>query len=60
MLLGEIKRSLLQSAAVFVLPSYYENFGIAVAEAMTAGVPVVVSNQVDLWKDVQQAEAGWI
>lgn len=57
---GEVKRSLLQQADLFVLPSYYENFGIAVAEAMTAGVPVVISDQVDLWTDVQQAHGGWV
>jgi glycosyltransferase involved in cell wall biosynthesis len=57
---GEIKAFLLQNADIFVLPSYYENFGIAVAEAMAAGTPVVVSNQVHIWEDIQQAEAGWV
>lgn len=56
----EKKAALLQRADVFVLPSYYENFGIAVAEAMAAGVPVLISNQVYIWQDVQQAEAGWV
>lgn len=57
---GEAKAYLLQNADIFVLTSYYENFGIAVAEAMAAGTPVVVSNQVHIWEDIQQAEAGWI
>jgi len=57
---GELKMGLLQDAAVFVMPSYYENFGIAVAESMAAGTPVVISNQVYIWKEVQDAEAGWI
>jgi glycosyltransferase involved in cell wall biosynthesis len=57
---GDRKAALLQAADVFVLPSYYENFGIAVAEAMASGKPVVISDGVYIWQDVQQAEAGWI
>ena len=57
---GELKAALLQEADLFVLPSYYENFGIAVAEAMVAGTPVVISDQVYIWKDVKDAEAGWV
>jgi glycosyltransferase involved in cell wall biosynthesis len=57
---GEVKAALLQDADVFVLPSYYENFGIAVAEAMVAGIPVVISDQVHIWEDVKGAEAGWV
>lgn len=57
---GDRKLSLLQQADLFVLPSYYENFGIAVAEAMVSGTPVVISDGVYIWQDVQQAEAGWV
>jgi glycosyltransferase involved in cell wall biosynthesis len=57
---GDSKTALLQAADLFVLPSYYENFGIAVAEAMAAGVPVVISDQVHIWEEVKQAEAGWV
>lgn len=57
---GAAKTRLLQAANLFVLPSYYENFGIAVAEAMAAGVPVVISDQVHIWQDIQRAQAGWI
>ncbi|NJO41834.1 MAG: glycosyltransferase [Cyanobacteria bacterium RU_5_0] len=57
---GEFKAALLQASDLFVLPSYYENFGIAVAEAMAAGVPVVISDQVHIWREIQQAEAGWV
>ncbi|MDB9493990.1 hormogonium polysaccharide biosynthesis glycosyltransferase HpsP [Spirulina major CS-329] len=57
---GTEKTALLQDADLFVLPSYYENFGIAVAEAMAVGTPVVVSNGVDLWPAVERAEAGWV
>lgn len=57
---GNSKIALLRKADLFVLPSYYENFGIAVAEAMAAGVPVVISDRVYICDDIQQAEAGWV
>jgi glycosyltransferase involved in cell wall biosynthesis len=57
---GELKASLLQAADLFVLPSYYENFGIAVAEAMVAGIPVVISDQVHIWQQVSDSESGWV
>ncbi|MCT7962383.1 hormogonium polysaccharide biosynthesis glycosyltransferase HpsP [Laspinema sp. D1] len=57
---GEFKVSLLQAADIFVLPSYYENFGIAVAEAMAAGTAVCVSRGVYIWEDVLEAGAGWV
>lgn len=57
---GGDKTALLQAADLFVLPSYYENFGIAVAEAMSVGTPVVISDQVHIWQEIQQAEAGWV
>ena len=57
---GELKASLLQAADLFVLPSYYENFGIAVAEAMVAGIPVVISDQVHIWQQVRDSKSGWV
>ncbi|BDI20063.1 glycosyl transferase [Nostoc cf. commune SO-36] len=57
---GELKVSLLQAADLFVLPSYYENFGIAVAEAMVAGVPVVISDQVHICQQIHDSESGWV
>lgn len=57
---GELKAALLQDADLFVLPSYYENFGIAVAEAMVAGTPVIISDQVYIWEEIKNAEAGWV
>jgi glycosyltransferase involved in cell wall biosynthesis len=57
---GEVKRGLLERADLFVLPSYYENFGIAVAEAMAVGTPVVISDRVDLHPQVEKATAGWV
>lgn len=57
---GQYKQQLLQQADILVLPSYYENFGIAVAEAMIVGTAVVISDQVHIWQEVATANAGWI
>ena len=57
---GELKSALLETADLFVLPSYYENFGIAVAEAMVAGIPVVISDQVHICQDISGSESGWV
>jgi glycosyltransferase involved in cell wall biosynthesis len=57
---GESKFQLLRDADLFVLPSYYENFGISVAEAMAIGTPVVISDRVHIYNEIEQAEAGWV
>jgi glycosyltransferase involved in cell wall biosynthesis len=57
---GSQKWATLAAADVLVLPSYYENFGIAVAEALAVGVPVVVSEGVYIWEDIMEARAGWV
>lgn len=57
---GELKAQILSAADLFVLPSYYENFGIAVAEAMAAKIPVVISDQVHIWPTVEKDAAGWV
>ena len=58
MLIGKEKVALLHGADVFALPSYSENFGLAVVEAMACGLPVVISNRVNIWREVADAKAG--
>jgi glycosyltransferase involved in cell wall biosynthesis len=55
---GAAKLALLSDAELFVLPSYSENFGIAVIEAMAAGLPVLISSKVNIWREVTEDGAG--
>ncbi len=57
---GAPKRDLLARARVFVLPSYSENFGVAVVEAMAAGLPVVISDQIGIHPAITQGGAGLV
>ena len=55
---GEMKAAALAAAHVFVLPSASENFGIAAAESLAAGVPTIVSEEVALSGDIRRYDAG--
>ncbi len=58
MLTGQDKLAAFADATLFVLPSYSENFGIAVVEAMACGVPVLISDKVNIWREVVADGAG--
>ncbi len=55
---GDDKWVAFNLAELFILPSHHENFGIAVAEALSAGVPVCITQKVNIWRDVEMAGAG--
>src|SRR5438552_17770069 len=57
---GEMKAAVLAAADVLVLPSASENFGIAAAESLAAGVPTIVSEEVALSDDIRRYDAGVI
>jgi glycosyltransferase involved in cell wall biosynthesis len=57
---GEAKEALLRNASLLALPSRQENFGFCVLEAMARGVPVLLSPQVNLAREIDAADAGWI
>lgn len=59
MLQGEAKWGALHGCEAFVLPSHQENFGIAVVEALACGKPVLISDQVNIWKEIVADQAGW-
>lgn len=58
MLLGENKLAALAAADVFVASSYLESFGMAIVEAMACGKPVVITDRVNICREVEQAGAG--
>lgn len=55
---GPLKAAVLKGAAVFALPSFSENFGIAAAEALLAGLPCVLGRGVAIAVEVEAAGAG--
>jgi glycosyltransferase involved in cell wall biosynthesis len=60
MIRGDLKWGALRACQAFVLPSHQENFGISVVEALCAGRPVLISNQVNIWPDVKTDGVGLV
>ncbi len=60
MLRGDQKWGAFYAAEAYLLPSHQENFGIAVAEALGCGLPVLISNKVNIWREIEAAQAGFV
>lgn len=58
MVQGAAKVAAFKEARAFVLPSHQENFGLVVAEALSANTPVLISQQVNIWREVIADGAG--
>lgn len=54
----ERKSTLMRQANLFILPSFTENFGIAIAEALSYGIPVITTKGTP-WKELEDTNSGW-
>ena len=57
---GEDKNIVLQGSDIFVLPSFAENFGVAIAEAMAVGLPVIITPDIQISPEIKAANAGLV
>ena len=46
------------SADAMILPSHQENYGMVIAEALSVGCPVFLTDKVNLWREVSEWNAG--
>jgi glycosyltransferase involved in cell wall biosynthesis len=60
MLNGDLKWGAFHAADVFILPSHSENFGIVVAEALACGLPVLITDKVNIWREIIDDDAGLV
>ena len=60
MLAGEKKQEALAAADAFILPSHQENFGMSVIESLAIGLPVLISNRVNIWREIIEDDAGYV
>ena len=60
MLVGDAKWGAFRGAEAFILPSHQENFGIAVAESLACSTPVLISDKVNIWREVEASGAGLV
>jgi glycosyltransferase involved in cell wall biosynthesis len=59
-LYGNAKWDAMRAAEAYILPSHQENFGISVVESLACGTPVLISNKVNIWREVQADDAGLV
>jgi len=60
MLTGDLKWGAFYASEVFCLPSHHENFGMVVVEAMACSKPVLISNQVNIWQEIETGGGGFV
>lgn len=57
---GDVKWGAFHASEAFALSSHQENFGVAIVEALACELPVLISNKVNIWREIQEARAGLV
>lgn len=60
MMRGDYKWALLYNCSCFILPSHQENFGIAIVEALACSKAVLISDKVNIYKEILNGKAGFV
>jgi glycosyltransferase involved in cell wall biosynthesis len=60
MLSGDSKWGAFYDCKAYLLPSHQENFGIAIVEAMACKKPVLITKNINIWREIQAGNGGWI
>lgn len=58
MISGDVKWGAFRAAELFALSSHQENFGVAVAEALACGLPVLITKRINIWREIVDGGAG--
>jgi len=58
MIEGDLKWGAMRAADALIHPSHHENFGLVIAEAMACGTPVLISDKVNIWREVVASQGG--
>ena len=60
MLTGDSKWGAFYGCEAYLLPSHQENFGIAIVEAMACEKPVLITKNINIWREIEAGNGGWI
>ncbi|MBN1871714.1 MAG: glycosyltransferase [Candidatus Omnitrophica bacterium] len=60
MLTGDLKWGAFYASEIFILPSHQENFGVAIAEALACGVPVLITDKINISREIKADGAAFI
>jgi glycosyltransferase involved in cell wall biosynthesis len=60
MLMGDSKWGAFYGCEAYLLPSHQENFGIAIVEAMACTKPVLITKNINIWREIEAGNGGWV